>query len=109
MKVIDLLKDIVRYELRMESMSFLMVIDTYDNSYHNVYDTFDRLKAVKPQLKKSKYLEVTMNKEIKNKIIMLFSNFHQYEYINNLILTEYDYDLKEDEYNEIISAFANFR
>lgn len=45
------------YRIRLISMSFLMLIDIRDNSYHNLYSDTKTIKELSKIIKKSKYIE----------------------------------------------------
>lgn len=46
-----------KYYLRLESLSFIMVVRKEDNKYINVYDTEDKLKQMVKLLKKHPSME----------------------------------------------------
>lgn len=46
-----------KYYLRLESLSFIMVVRKEDNKYINVYDTEDKLKQMIKLLKKHPNME----------------------------------------------------
>lgn len=46
-----------KYYLRLESLSFIMVVRKEDNKYINVYDTEDKLKQMVKLLKKHPNME----------------------------------------------------
>lgn len=46
-----------KYYLRLESLSFIMVVRKEDNKYINVYDTEDKLKQMVKLLKKHPNIE----------------------------------------------------
>lgn len=46
-----------KYYLRLESLSFIMVVRKEDNKYINVYDTEDKLKQIVKLLKKHPNME----------------------------------------------------
>lgn len=46
-----------KYYLRLESLSFIMVVRKEDNKYINIYDTEDKLKQMVKLLKKHPNME----------------------------------------------------
>lgn len=53
----DIFLNSEKYYLRLESLSFIMVVRKEDNKYINVYDTEDKLKQMVKLLKKHPNME----------------------------------------------------